>query len=984
MKKLSFILSLILLLSLSVITVSAYDYYGKVMPDHLYNAESITGSVSNAAASAGMLYDTDTDRIYFGFKANTSATAPGDGAYVQANIPEEVTASDYRYIKIGYKGYIENRTESAPVDINIGIGGTRFWCERTSALPSCTFDGKHREVIIDASIFNSGDAYNGGTNPGYDGIDVGDVYTYVRLKPWGSNSTSTVEQGLDDNIRIEYIAFFKTEAEAEAYTTERYNYNTSKNPTLAADHLNYHTTLMKKAIITNKTCAYPFVRFTANSDRISSNAPEHLCFEIRRNTSAEYDIKEYKYFSFSYRSNIASSDTIDFNLGTLYGPENVSARIWGPRINYVSDGEIHTITIDLSALNYTGGDDNYYAPADGETVWGLVNDITYVRIKPYNQKMILEGEYFDLIHFGFFSSVEEAEAYVPENPEHLYFRGDVNSDYVITPADEILLARALTDPALEYSQATISLDVNGDDIINAIDHAILARHIAGWGDYSSLYTEVASDEYIDSLNDEFEARKNEILNSESEWELGEGGEIFYVSPSGSDSNSGKSAAEPWATTKNLTSTNLSAGDVVLFERGGVWREKFTSVEGVTYSAYGSGNKPAFYGSVDGANPEDWTEVATNIWQFTARTFNIASEDVGCIIFNEGEAYGARILTENGISLSVGMDGITSNGLEKWYREEREFADEYEMTHDLEYYLNPESGYVFVYSDEGNPAERFYSVELSTKVNIIRGMSNCTFDNLTIKYGSSHGIGMGSVSNVTVRNCEVGWIGGAIQNYNSSVSGRFGNGIEIYGSSDGFYVYNNYVYECFDCGVTVQRQGSIADGTTVKQIDNYFYDNVIERCNSPLESWITHPDAAKEDTFMYMSNVVFERNLCRRSGWGFGGYIHTKTDNNMFYGGGTTNAIMVNSFIKDNIMWDIRNLVILAVPTTSNYGKGFIWKNNTIIKEYNSRFARIATNLTTTDGGSCNYDYTDENLALFEQLRILGDNKYMTCNSSHTP
>lgn len=169
MKKLSFILSLILLLSLSVITVSAYDYYGKVMPDHLYNAESITGSVSNAAASAGMLYDTDTDRIYFGFKANTSATAPGDGAYVQANIPEEVTASDYRYIKIGYKGYIENRTESAPVDINIGIGGTRFWCERTSALPSCTFDGKHREVIIDASIFNSGDAYNGGTNPGYDG-----------------------------------------------------------------------------------------------------------------------------------------------------------------------------------------------------------------------------------------------------------------------------------------------------------------------------------------------------------------------------------------------------------------------------------------------------------------------------------------------------------------------------------------------------------------------------------------------------------------------------------------------------------------------------------------------------------------------------------------------------------------------------------------------------------------------------------------------
>lgn len=979
MKKLSLIFSLILLIPLSIIAVSAHDYYGKTMPDHVYTAESITGSVSNAVSSADLLYDTDTDRIYFGFKPNTSASVPSDGAYIQTGIPAEAPASTYRYIKIGYKGYIENRTESAIVDINIGIGGTRFWCTRASDLPKFTFDGEHREIIIDASILNGGDAYNGGTNPGYDGINHSDVYDYIRLKPWGSNSVEKVTQESGDYIRIEYIAFFETEAEALAYSTERYNYNFNKNPTLAADYLGYKTTLMNKAVIKNNTCAYPFVRFTANSSYTLSNAPEHLGFEIRNTNAAEYDIKEYKYFSFSYRTNIASSDLIDFNLGTLYGSDNLSARVWGPRVRYIADDEIHTITLDLSALNYTGGDGNYYAPADNETIWELINGITYVRIKPYCSKKILEGEYFDLIHFGFFSSVEEAEAYVPENPESLYFRGDANSDFVITPADEILLARALTDPELEYNKQTISLDVNGDDMINAIDHAILARHIAGWGDYSSLYTEAASDEFIDSLNDNFESRKDEILNSESEWELGEGGEIFYVSPSGGDSNIGTNKAEPWATTANLTSSNLSAGDVVLFERGGVWREKFTAVPGVTYSAYGNGNKPAFYGSADGSNPDDWIEVATNIWQFTARTFNIASEDVGCIIFNEGEAYGARILTDNGYSLSVGMGGITSNGLETWYREAGEFTDEYEMTHDLEYYLNPESGYVFVYSDEGNPAERFYSVELSTKGNVIRGMSNCTFDNLTIKYGSSHGIGMGSVSNVTVRNCEVGWIGGAIQNYNSSHTGRFGNGIEIFGSSDGFYVYNNYVYECFDCGVTVQYQGSIPDGKKIKQFDNHFYDNVIERCNSPLESWITHLDAAKEDTFMFMSNVVFERNLCRRSGWGFGGYIHTKTDNNMFYGGGTTSAIMVNSFIRDNVMWDIRNLVILAVPTTSNYGKGFIWKNNTIIKEYNSRFAKIAANLTTTDGGSSFYDYTDENIAQFEQLKILGDNRYMTYN-----
>ncbi|MBQ7820937.1 MAG: hypothetical protein IJ391_01460 [Clostridia bacterium] len=191
------------------------------------------------------------------------------------------------------------------------------------------------------------------------------------------------------------------------------------------------------------------------------------------------------------------------------------------------------------------------------------------------------------------------------------------------------------------------------------------------------------------------------------------------------------------------------------------------------------------------------------------------------------------------------------------------------------------------------------------------------------------------------------------------------------------MYNNYVYECFDCGVTVQRQGSVASGTTVQQLDCRFYDNVIERCNSPLESWISHPDEPSEDTFMYMNNVVFEYNLCRRSGWGFGGYIHTKTDNNMFYGGTETNAVMTNSFIRNNTMWDIRNLVILAVPTASNYGKGFIWMNNTIVKEYDTVFARIGRNLAQTSGGYSYYNYNDNILALFELFKVLGDNNYLS-------
>ncbi|MBQ7822382.1 MAG: right-handed parallel beta-helix repeat-containing protein [Clostridia bacterium] len=980
MKKFALLITVFVFCAVALISVGAYDYYGKVMPDYVFVADSMTQSASSGAVTDGMVYDADTDRIYSGFLVNTSASVPSDGTYIQINIPSEVTASRYRFIKIGYRGLTENDTSEKNVDVNLGIGGTRFWATEVSSSPSFAFDGEHRETVIDASIFKDGESYNGQTNPGYDGINEDDTYSYIRIKPWGSNSVSKVDHAENDYIKLEYVAFFETQEQAEAYTTARYNYDvTSGTTALAAYTYGTSTMRMDAYRSADDTVSFPYMRFIPTI-AAGQNAPESLMFQLSTTPFASFDISETPIFQFSYRTNIASSNLIDFNLGVTYGPDNVTARIWGPRVNFTSDGEWHTVTLNLPSLNYTGGDGNYYAPADGETIWGLVNNVTYARIKPYNSKLIRENEYFDVLYYGFFSSVSEARKFTPTMPKETYSRGDANGDIVITPADEIVLSRLLTDPELAYKA---SYDVNGDTLVNAIDHAVLARHIAGWAKYQSLYTSYAEQDLIDSLDQTFEERRDEILNSESEWELGEGGEIFYVSPNGSDSNNGKSESTPWKTTANLTSSRLSAGDVVLFERGGVWREKWTAVAGVTYSAYGEGKKPAFYGSVDGSNPDDWEEVSENLWKFTPRTFSLQSADVGCIIFNHGEAYGARVLTQNGYVLQVGMNGITSNGIETWEsRKYGLFAGESELNHDLEYYLNPSSNYLFVYSDKGNPADRFDSIELSIKGNIISGRSNCVFDNLTVKYGASHGIGMGTVSNVTVRNCEVGWIGGAIQNLAVyGEGGRFGNGIEIFGSSDNFLVYNNYVYECFDCGVTVQYQNddevAMSDGTKITQFDNHFYDNVVERCNSPLESWITHHQPAQEDTFMFMSNVVFEENLCRRSGWGFGGYIHTKTDNNMFYGGEDTSAIMVNCFIRNNTMWDIRNLVILAVPTTTNYGKGFIWKDNTIIKEYGSNFARIAANLVTTSEGFSPHSYTDTSLSVLEHFKILGSNNFMS-------
>jgi hypothetical protein len=77
---------------------------------------------------------------------------------------------------------------------------------------------------------------------------------------------------------------------------------------------------------------------------------------------------------------------------------------------------------------------------------------------------------------------------------------------------------------------------------------------------------------------------------------------YYVSNNGNDSNNGTSQGTAWKTAAKVNGTTFAAGDQILFERGGVWRESIVpSASGatgnpITYADYGSGNKPTFYGS----------------------------------------------------------------------------------------------------------------------------------------------------------------------------------------------------------------------------------------------------------------------------------------------------------------------------------------------------------------------------------------------------
>lgn len=82
--------------------------------------------------------------------------------------------------------------------------------------------------------------------------------------------------------------------------------------------------------------------------------------------------------------------------------------------------------------------------------------------------------------------------------------------------------------------------------------------------------------------------------------------IYYVSPTGNDTNNGTSTSTPWKTAGKVSSFQFVPGDTILFQRGGVWSGSGgvgTSVLTITksgvvgnpivFGAYGEGASPVF-------------------------------------------------------------------------------------------------------------------------------------------------------------------------------------------------------------------------------------------------------------------------------------------------------------------------------------------------------------------------------------------------------
>ena len=310
--------------------------------------------------------------------------------------------------------------------------------------------------------------------------------------------------------------------------------------------------------------------------------------------------------------------------------------------------------------------------------------------------------------------------------------------------------------------------------------------------------------------------------------------------------------------------NLSPGDAVLFERGGVWRvgdrQELFVPEGVIFGAYGEGEKPRFIGSYRNyADKSLWEKESDNIWRI-----QLYGRNVGNIAFNETALLGVK----------------------KW-----NFED---LKANYDFYYDGVSEKMWLYY-EGELCEDFYDIEISQRGNILELQNGATADNLFVGYTGSHGIVAGTGSDgVTVTNCEIGYIGGSMQHGET----RFGNGVELQLGATNATIKHNYVYQCYDAGITFQSWTSAGLDTHYYDID--ISDNLIEFCDYGIEYFTT--DYELRGIYSDYKNISIRGNIIRFSGYEWSYYQRrNKRMNSHIRGGQRAWVRDCEGFvIKDNI------------------------------------------------------------------------------------
>lgn len=307
-------------------------------------------------------------------------------------------------------------------------------------------------------------------------------------------------------------------------------------------------------------------------------------------------------------------------------------------------------------------------------------------------------------------------------------------------------------------------------------------------------------------------------------------QIYYIDLERGNGD-GKTPDSPRRTYRDLT---LQPGDQVLFRRGSRIHDYLDPQSGtpeypIVYGAYGEGEKPVFYGSIDVSRPEDWKKIGDNIWECVRKVPMEACN----MIFNDGAACGNICWSEE--ELSVQGDWTDS----------RMGANEVDPPKVMP------AQRLLMYSQEC-PATYYKKIECATRefrqLGIMR--SNIIVQDLCFCNNGVHGLA-GAGENIVVRRCDFIRLGGCV--WHRGLKIQFGNAVEFWCVSRNVSVTENYFYDIYDSGVTHQ-----GDEKCEVTVNAHFDRNVFIKCGM----------GAYEGRDIVPINFTFCNNVCLDAGEGF--------------------------------------------------------------------------------------------------------------------
>jgi hypothetical protein len=347
------------------------------------------------------------------------------------------------------------------------------------------------------------------------------------------------------------------------------------------------------------------------------------------------------------------------------------------------------------------------------------------------------------------------------------------------------------------------------------------------------------------------------------------GRTFYVdSEGGDDNNSGASEASAWKTLDKVNSYAFTGGDVIRFKRGGLWRGQLIARSGtasnrIVYTSYGAGLKPILQVSIARDHAADWQESSAGVWETDTGT----DLDIGNIIFNHGEGCGVKRSSRARIA---------------------DEGDFFSDRHNRKFYMK--------YSQ--NPATRHQSIELvpdEDGINIF-SKSNVTIDGLTVRYSGSVGIhSCCDNANVTIRRCDVYWIGGSYQ-FDPPNPVRYGNAIQFWIGSNNMLVENCRMWECYDAGLTHQGLGYANAQRNIT-----YRNNLMWNCDFSFEYW-NRPNTSSS------YNIFFENNTCIDAGTGWA-YTQRPDRNGTHLNFYEHDAKNSDNFFRNNIFVNAKDWIL---------------------------------------------------------------------------